>query len=151
MRVMKRPHFPTVPAAALACGLLAACSHKAPAPPAAGVEALEVVDVKPGSGAAVTRGRRAVVQYTGWLYDAAAPGHQGRQFDSSRATGQPFRFVVGAGNVIPGWDQGVLGMQIGGERRLVIPARLAYGDTGAGGVIPPGATLIFDIDLIGIE
>jgi len=91
------------------------------------------------------------VQYTGWLYEAAAPDNKGKQFDSSRTGGAPFRFPLGAGQVIKGWDQGVAGMQVGESRRLIIPPDLAYGDNGAGGVIPPGATLVFDIDLIGIE
>jgi len=93
----------------------------------------------------------AVVQYTGWLYEVSAPDDKGKQFDSSRTTGQPFRFALGTGQVIKGWDQGVAGMKIGERRRLIIPAELAYGDSGAGGVIPPGATLVFDVDLVAIE
>jgi FKBP-type peptidyl-prolyl cis-trans isomerase len=85
------------------------------------------------------------------LYETSAADKKGRQFDSSKNAGQPFRFTVGAGQVIKGWDQGVAGMKVGGRRRLTIPADMAYGDVGAGNVIPPGATLIFDVDLIGIE
>jgi FKBP-type peptidyl-prolyl cis-trans isomerase FkpA len=145
----------------VAC-LLVACSDKpaavAPAP-AAGeaspsnpeVSKMEIVELQPGPGAAIAAGQKAVVQYTGWLYETAAPDKKGKEFDSSRNGGQPFSFVVGAGQVIKGWDQGVLGMKVGGKRRLVIPADLAYGDIGAGGVIPPGATLIFDVDLVAIE
>ncbi|MGA2191081.1 MAG: FKBP-type peptidyl-prolyl cis-trans isomerase [Steroidobacteraceae bacterium] len=96
-------------------------------------------------------GQKAVVQYTGWLYESSAPEKKGKQFDSTRDSGHAFSFVVGAGEVIKGWDQGVLGMKVGGRRRLTIPADLGYGDVGAGGVIPPGATLIFDVDLVGIE
>ena len=132
--------------------LLAGCGSK-PEPaaaPASTVSALQSADLKPGDGAAVAAGKMAVVQYTGWLYEAAAPDGKGKQFDSSRNTGQPFRFTVGAGQVIKGWDQGVAGMKVGGSRRLIIPADLAYGDNGAG-PIPPGATLVFDIDLVGIE
>jgi FKBP-type peptidyl-prolyl cis-trans isomerase FkpA len=140
--------------------LLAACGDKAPpastlpasaAQPQAAVSTLEIVDLQPGSGAAIAAGQKAVVQYTGWLYETAAPDKKGTQFDSSRNGGQPFRFVVGAGQVIKGWDQGVVGMKVGGSRRLTIPADLAYGDAGAGGVIPPGATLVFDVDLVAIE
>ena len=115
------------------------------------INALVIVDLQPGSGAAVAAGQTAVVQYTGWLYETSAPDHKGREFDSSRNTGQPFRFVVGTGNVIKGWDRGVLGMKVGSHRRLTIPAELAYGDVGAGDVIPPGATLFFDIELVAIE
>ncbi len=131
---------------------LAACGGQpAGAPAAAVVDSLEIHDLKPGGGASIAAGQQAVVQYTGWLYDASAPDKKGKEFDSSRNGGQAFRFVVGAGQVIKGWDQGVLGMRVGGRRRLTIPAALAYGDSGAGGVIPPGATLIFDVDLVGIE
>ncbi len=112
--------------------------------------ALEISELNPGTGAAITDGQKAIVQYTGWLYETSAPDKKGREFDSS-SSGQPFRFVVGAGQVIKGWDQGVLGMKVGGSRRLTIPAELAYGDVGAGGIIPPGATLVFDVDLIAIE
>ena len=112
---------------------------------------MQSLDLKTGAGESIAPGKIAVVQYTGWLYEATAQDNKGKQFDSSRNQGQPFRFPLGAGNVIKGWDQGVIGMKIGGSRRLIIPADLAYGDSGAGGVIPPGATLVFDIDLIAIE
>jgi len=133
-------------------GLIAACGAKPSAvPPASGVTSMQSIELKAGSGAAVTAGEIAVVQYTGWLYEASAKDNKGKQFDSSRTGGQPFRFPVGTGQVIKGWDQGVVGMKVGESRRLIIPADLAYGDSGAGGVIPPGATLVFDIDLVGIE
>ncbi len=112
---------------------------------------MQSVMLKAGSGADITAGRIAVVQYTGWLYEASAADNKGKQFDSSRNGGQPFRFPVGTGQVIKGWDEGVLGMKAGESRRLIIPAELAYGDRGAGGVIPPGAALVFDIDLVAIE
>jgi FKBP-type peptidyl-prolyl cis-trans isomerase FkpA len=131
--------------------LPAATSAAAPLAPSAAVGALEIVDLKPGSGAVIAAGQKAVVQYTGWLYETGAPDKKGKEFDSSRNTGQPFRFLVGAGEVIKGWDQGVVGMKVGGSRRLTIPADLAYGDAGAGGVIPPGAALVFDVDLVAIE
>lgn len=148
------------PCAALALVLLAACGGKAPATDGAAAThsgsapatpTLDIVESTPGAGPAIAAGQKAVVQYTGWLYETSAPDRKGKEFDSSKNSGQPFRFVVGAGQVIKGWDQGVLGMKVGGRRRLIIPADLAYGDAGAGGVIPPGATLIFDVDLLAIE
>jgi FKBP-type peptidyl-prolyl cis-trans isomerase FkpA len=138
--------------ASLSLALLAACGGGSPAvvPPAA-ANAFEILELAPGEGAPIASGQQAVVQYTGWLYAVSAPDKKGKKFDSSRDGGQPFRFVVGAGQVIKGWDRGVLGMKVGGRRRLIIPSDLAYGDSGAGGVIPPGATLVFDVDLVGIE
>ena len=130
----------------------AGCAPTPPVPPpASAVTSLEATDLAPGAGAAVGAGQRAVVQYTGWLYETSAADHKGKEFDSSRHGGQPFKFVVGAGDVIKGWDQGVVGMHVGGRRRLTIPPDLGYGDAGAGGVIPPGATLVFDVDLVAIE
>jgi len=145
----------------IAAAMLAACGGKPPslaAEPATGTPAasapagtLEVRELAAGAGAAITRGQKAVVQYTGWLYETAAPDNKGKEFDSSRNAGHPFTFAVGQGQVIKGWDQGVLGMKVGGRRRLTIPADLAYGDIGADDVIPPGATLVFDVDLVAIE
>jgi len=109
------------------------------------------VDLKPGAGAAIANGQTAVVHYTGWLYEVAAPENKGKKFDSSVDSGRPFSFSLGGGQVIAGWDQGVLGMKVGGQRRLTIPASLGYGDAGAGGDIPPGATLVFDVELIAIR
>jgi FKBP-type peptidyl-prolyl cis-trans isomerase FkpA len=130
---------------------LVACEGKPSAVPISGENAMQSTDLSAGTGAVINPGQTAVVQYTGWLYEAGAPDHKGKQFDSSRTGGQPFRFSLGSGQVIKGWDQGVAGMKVGSSRRLVIPATLAYGDRGAGGVIPPGATLVFDIELIAIE
>src|ERR1700677_1434479 len=133
-------------------GLIAACGAKPSAvAPTSGVSSMQSIELKAGSGAAVTAGKIAVVQYTGWFYEASEKDKKGKEFDSSRTGGQPFRFPVGTGQVIKGWDQGVAGMKVGESRRLIIPADLAYGDSGAGGVIPPGATLVFDTDLVGIE
>jgi FKBP-type peptidyl-prolyl cis-trans isomerase len=112
---------------------------------------LEITDVKSGKGPAITAGQTAVVHYTGWLYSDTAPDHKGKKFDSSRDRNDPFSFQVGGGEVIGGWDQGVVGMQAGGQRRLVIPPALGYGARGAGGVIPPNATLVFDIELLSIK
>ena len=133
---------------------LAACGAKDnPGNPTAApaVESLQSVVLKPGEGAAIAAGQMAVMQYTGWLYETAAADHKGKRFDSSLDSGKPFSFALGTGSVIKGWDQGVLGMKVGESRRLIIPPDLAYGDAGAGGVIPPGATLVFDVELIKIE
>lgn len=143
--------------AVLACAaLIAACSGKSAAPagdaPAANpVASLQKITLKPGSGAVIGGGQIAVVQYTGWLYEAGATDHKGKQFDSSLTRREPFKFPLDTGSVIKGWDQGVVGMKVGESRRLIIPPDLAYGDAGAGGVIPPGATLVFDVELVGIE
>lgn len=108
-------------------------------------------DVKLGTGEMATAGKNVSVHYTGWLYDASAPDHHGKKFDSSRDRNEPFGFTLGAGRVIKGWDQGVEGMKVGGERTLIIPASMGYGARGAGGVIPPNATLVFDVELLGVQ
>lgn len=112
---------------------------------------LQSTDLESGSGAEVKPGQRASVHYTGWLYQEGAPENKGRKFDSSRDHGSTFEFRVGGGEVIKGWDLGVAGMKVGGKRRLVIPPELGYGSRGAGGVIPGGATLVFDVELVGIR
>ncbi len=108
-------------------------------------------DIKLGEGPEATAGHEVSVHYTGWLYDEAALEHKGSKFDSSRDRGNPFEFSLGAGQVIKGWDQGVAGMKVGGQRTLIIPAALGYGARGAGGVIPPNATLVFDVELLGVH
>ena len=112
---------------------------------------LQKIDVKQGTGTEATAGKTVSVHYTGWLYDPAAPGQKGAKFDSSRDRQVPFGFMLGAGKVIRGWDEGVAGMKVGGQRTLIIPADMAYGSRGAGGVIPPDATLIFDVELIEVK
>src|SRR5690349_673199 len=112
---------------------------------------LQKTDLTPGTGAEIKSGQTALVHYTGWLYDAAAPENKGTKFDSSVDRNEPFEFPVGAGMVIKGWDEGVVGMKVGGKRRLVIPPEMGYGARGAGGVIPPGATLVFDVELVEIR
>ena len=104
-----------------------------------------------GSGAEATTGGHVTVHYTGWLYDDKIADHKGRKFDSSRDRNDPFTFRLGAGEVIRGWDEGVAGMKVGGQRTLTIPAELGYGRRGAGGVIPPNATLVFDVELLGVK
>ena len=111
---------------------------------------LTMIDHKIGDGAEAVAGMPVSVHYTGWLFDAAAPDNKGRKFDSSRDRGTPFGFPLGSGRVIAGWDQGVAGMKIGGSRTLIIPSELGYGEHGAGGVIPPNATLVFDVELLGV-
>ena len=112
---------------------------------------LKKIDVKQGTGAEAVSGKPVVVHYTGWLYDPAKPDNKGNKFDSSRDRGQPFSFPLGGGRVIKGWDEGVAGMKVGGQRTLVIPPNMAYGERGAGGVIPPNATLIFDVELLEVK
>lgn len=106
---------------------------------------LQYEDTTTGEGAEATKGQNVSVHYTGWLYNN---GEQGAKFDSSRDRNDPFEFSLGAGMVIKGWDEGVQGMKIGGQRTLIIPAALGYGARGAGGVIPPNATLKFDVELL---
>jgi FKBP-type peptidyl-prolyl cis-trans isomerase FkpA len=112
---------------------------------------MKVTDVEVGTGAEAVAGKSVSVHYTGWLYDESAPDHHGKKFDSSRDRGQPFTFALGSGSVIKGWDQGVAGMKVGGKRTLVLPPEFGYGSRGAGGVIPPNATLVFDVELLGVR
>jgi FKBP-type peptidyl-prolyl cis-trans isomerase len=115
------------------------------------ITTLQMTDGKIGDGAAAVPGKEVSVHYTGWLHDPAAAGAHGRKFDSSRDRGEPFSFKLGAGQVIRGWDQGVAGMKVGGTRTLIIPPDLGYGARGAGGAIPPNATLVFDVELLGVR
>ena len=108
---------------------------------------LQYEDTVTGTGAVAQSGQRVVVHYTGWLY---VNGKKGAKFDSSKDRNDPFDFNLGAGEVIRGWDEGVAGMKVGGKRTLVIPAALGYGSRGAGGAIPPNATLLFDVELLGV-
>ena len=137
-------------AACLAILLLAACGGP---PPYTGgdVPALQRIDVKTGTGRAAIAGDEISVHYTGWLYDQHAPDKRGQKFDSSRDRGEPFVFMLGAGRVIRGWDDGIVGMQRGGKRELRIPSGLGYGASGAGKVIPPGASLVFEVELLDIR
>jgi len=112
---------------------------------------LQKIDVKQGTGAEAVAGKMVVVHYTGWLYDPAKPDSHGNKFDSSRDAGKPFDFPLGGGRVIKGWDQGVAGMKVGGQRTLVIPADLAYGARGFPGAIPPNSVLIFDVELLEVK
>jgi len=151
---MPLPRRGLVTAALLGCALLASAQENTVAPvPAEPIEEpLVVTDLVDGLGNEALPQMIVVVHYTGWLYDAQAKDQRGRQFDSSRERGQPFSFPLGAGHVIKGWDLGIVGMRIGGTRRLIIPPSLAYGSRNIGnGLIPPGSTLMFDVELLAIE
>ena len=115
------------------------------------ITSLQITDSKVGTGAEAKSGRQVTVHYTGWLYDPKAADKHGKKFDSSKDHGEPFSFKLGGGQVIRGWDQGVAGMKVGGTRTLVIPSELGYGQRGAGGAIPPNATLLFDVELLEVK
>jgi len=109
---------------------------------------LQIIDTQIGTGASPQPGQTCVMHYTGWLYEGGA---KGKKFDSSVDRRQPFEFPIGRGRVIAGWDEGVASMKVGGKRTLIIPPNLGYGARGAGGVIPPNATLIFEVELLGVK
>ena len=128
---------------------LAALSQQAFAQPVTATPSgLKIIDVKVGTGPSPRTGQTVTVNYTGWLY---VGGKKGDKFNSSLDAGKPFSFPIGQHQVIAGWDEGVATMKVGGKRTLIIPPDLAYGSRGAGGVIPPNATLIFDVDLLGVK
>ena len=112
---------------------------------------LTKIDVKTGTGKEATPGKMVRVHYTGWLFDKSAADNKGKKFDSSRDRPGNFTFPLGVGRVIKGWDQGVQGMKVGGQRTLIIPSSMGYGARGAGSIIPPNATLVFDVELMGVE
>jgi len=129
--------------------IMSESSDAQPAPkPVTTKSGLQIIDTTVGKGASPKRNQTVVVHYTGWLYEKGA---RGKKFDSSVDRKEPFRFPIGAGRVIPGWDEGVGSMRVGGKRTLIIPPNLGYGASGAGGVIPPNATLIFDVELVGLN
>ncbi len=115
------------------------------------ITTLKIVDNKVGGGNEAKSGSTVSVDYTGWIYDPVAADKKGKKFDSSLDRGNPFSFVLGRGAVIRGWDEGVKGMKEDGQRTLIIPPEMAYGKRGAGGVIPPDATLLFDVELISVK
>lgn len=127
--------------------LTGACGGSDSSPSSAAAPAYSQTDLVVGTGATATSGRTVTVSYTGWLYDASKPDFKGTQFDSSAN----FPFVLGAGRVIAGWDQGVVGMRVGGQRRLIIPPSLAYGSQSPTSAIPPNSTLVFDITLLNVN
>jgi FKBP-type peptidyl-prolyl cis-trans isomerase FkpA len=116
-----------------------------------GITSLQTQDISPGTGAEARKGQTVRVHYTGWLYDAAQADKRGRKFDSSRDRNEPFEFRLGAGEVIAGWDEGVAGMNVGSTRVLTIPPSMGYGARGAGGLIPPNATLLFEVELLDVR
>ena len=147
MRVLtRRDTLAAVPAiAAIVPAILTAARAQAVMTTPSG---LKIIDTHPGTGASPKAGQTCVMHYTGWLYDNAT---KGKKFDSSVDRNEPFAFKIGVGQVIRGWDEGVLTMKVGGKRTLIIPPELGYGARGAGGVIPPNATLIFDVELLDIK
>lgn len=141
---------------ALAAGVTAAQDKAPAATPAVSAIAtapqLRIIDREVGTGKEAQAGRAALVHYTGWLFDENAAENKGKQFDTSTARGLPFGFIIGVGKVIKGWDQGVVGMKVGGKRTLVIPPHLGYGDKNVGnGLIPENSTLLFDIELVEVK
>lgn len=115
------------------------------------VTELKKIDHTVGSGREAEPGLNVSVHYTGWLYDPSKPEGHGQKFDSSLDRGEPFTFLLGGQQVIQGWDEGVAGMKVGGKRTLIIPSEMGYGAYGAGGVIPPNADLVFDVELLGVK
>lgn len=141
------PHLAFTVLIALA---LAACRDPGP-PPGGRVAELQREDVRVGTGDLARPGMEVTVHYTGWNYDQDARQSRGTKFDSSVDRGEPFTFLLGAGRVIRGWDEGVAGMRVGGVRVLKIPPELGYGRAGAGGVIPPNGSLVFEVELLGVQ
>ena len=130
--------------------LLTACADPGP-PPGGRIAELQRIDERTGTGAVATPGDDVTVHYTGWLFDEQAANRRGEKFDSSVDRGEPFTFLLGAGRVIRGWDDGVAGMRVGGKRVLMIPPEFGYGRKGAGGVIPPNGSLVFEVELLDVK
>lgn len=130
--------------------LLAACADPGP-PPGGRIAELQRIDQQEGSGTVAVAGMDVTVHYTGWNYDEKAADQRGEKFDSSRDRGEPFTFLLGAGRVIRGWDEGVAGMRVGGRRVLMIPPEYGYGRKGAGGKIPPNGSLVFEVELLDVK
>jgi FKBP-type peptidyl-prolyl cis-trans isomerase FkpA len=152
MRVTRRAGALSALAAIAAPGIVADAAFTVAmaqgAKPVTTPTGLQIIDSKVGTGASPKAGQTCVMHYTGWLYENRA---KGKKFDSSVDRGEPFEFPIGRGQVIAGWDEGVASMKVGGKRTLIIPPALGYGARGAGGVIPPNATLIFDVELLGVK
>jgi FKBP-type peptidyl-prolyl cis-trans isomerase FkpA len=141
----------TTPACAQAPATTAAtAAAPAAAKPAVAPTQLTMIDRKLGDGPAAAANEPVLVHYTGYLYDTSAPANKGAKFDSSLDRPAPLGFIIGAGRVIKGWDEGITGMKVGGQRTLIIPPDKAYGEKGAGASIPPNSTLVFDVELMGV-
>ncbi len=132
----------------LTTGAITTANAQTPGTTMTTASGLKIIDTQVGTGPMPTPGQTCVMHYTGWLYENGA---KGKKFDSSVDRGKPFEFVIGRGQVIAGWDEGVATMKVGGKRTLIIPPKLGYGARGAGGVIPPNATLMFDVELLGVK
>jgi FKBP-type peptidyl-prolyl cis-trans isomerase len=147
MRTLSRRHA-LIALAAITTGAITMSQSADAQPVTTTPDGLQIIDTKAGTGASPRTGQTAVVHYTGWLY---VNGKKGDKFDSSVDRNEPFEFKIGMHQVIAGWDEGVATMKVGGKRTLIIPPALGYGARGAGGVIPPNATLIFDVELLGVK
>jgi peptidylprolyl isomerase len=148
MRIARCARVAALAIAASLAGITVSLSTAKAQPVMTKPDGLQIIDTQVGTGPSPKKGQTVVVNYTGWLY---TDGKKGNKFDSSLDHGQPFEFPVGTGQVIPGWDEGVATMKVGGKRTLIIPPAIAYGSSGAGGVIPPNATLIFDVELLKLK
>jgi peptidylprolyl isomerase len=148
MRAFSRAQFLAAIAFTAILAAVAAAPSAEAQKPVTTPSGLQITDTKVGTGATPRTGQTCVMHYTGWLYQN---GQKGAKFDSSLDRGQPFEFPIGTGRVIAGWDEGVATMKVGGKRTLIIPPALGYGARGAGGVIPPNATLIFEVELLGVK
>ena len=139
-----------IAAVVVVLSLLTACADPGP-PPGGRIAELQRIDERNGTGAVAVAGTDVTVHYTGWLFDEKAANRRGEKFDSSVDRNEPFTFLLGAGRVIRGWDDGVAGMRVGGKRVLMIPPEYGYGRKGAGGVIPPNGSLVFEVELLDVK
>ena len=142
--------IPRLAASLFVLTLLAGCADPGP-PPGGRIAELQRIDLVDGTGAVASAGSDVTVHYTGWNYDEKAIRQRGKKFDSSVDRNEPFTFLLGAGRVIRGWDEGVAGMRVGGKRVLMVPPEYGYGRKGAGGVIPPNGSLVFEVELLAVK
>ncbi|WOH67596.1 FKBP-type peptidyl-prolyl cis-trans isomerase [Bradyrhizobium sp. BWA-3-5] len=147
-RTIFRTAFAAVAAAVATPAAIRSASAQTAGKPMTTASGLQIIDSKVGTGASPASGQTCVMHYTGWLYEN---GQKGKKFDSSVDRNEPFEFKIGQRQVIAGWDEGVASMKVGGKRTLIIPPALGYGARGAGGVIPPNATLMFDVELLAVK